>query len=127
MPVLLALTVSHPEPTGVTAVVSYDLTDRSLDEQQLNAMLSRLDNLITTGIPASAKPWPLPLLDAWRQVRLGASPAQAATTLWPFYLRRVRSWLSTGITVPLAARRAHLAKAHVCLGRWIADDNRRRS
>ncbi|MFF4410153.1 hypothetical protein [Streptomyces sp. NPDC001404] len=126
VPVLLALTGSPLAPTD-PAEVSYALADRDLSRSQLDAMLGGLDSFLTAADPAPVQQWPLPLLEAWRWVRSGISPVEAATTLWPSYLQRVRTWLSVGTVTPLDTRRASLAEAHIRLGQWMADDHRRRS
>ncbi|MFJ5035523.1 hypothetical protein ACIQB5_47705 [Streptomyces sp. NPDC088560] len=53
-------------------------------------------------------------------MRGGIPPTQAAASLWPFYIDRVRAWL-TMANEPLTARSAHLGQAHHGLARQITD------
>ncbi|WP_369354587.1 hypothetical protein [Streptomyces sp. cg2] len=61
----------------------------------------------------NAHPWPLPVSDAWHAVRNGTPAHEAACALWPYYVHRVRTWL-TATALP-GERAAELAAAHARL------------
>ncbi|WP_367140627.1 MULTISPECIES: hypothetical protein [Streptomyces] len=122
VPVLLAVTAERPlRAAEHPGRVAYQLTDRPIPDDRLAAMVTALDRLAPHTTELSADPWPAPLFAAWRATRNGIPAAQAATTLWPFYIERVRTWLTTS-HLPITARGARLAEAHQRLVRWITND-----
>jgi glucosylglycerate synthase len=60
-------------------------------------------------------PWSMPAADAWRAVNSGTSPTDAARHLWPYYLARVRDWLTSGEHATTRQRTEVLATAHARL------------
>ncbi|MGW0997314.1 hypothetical protein ACWD5V_29390 [Streptomyces sp. NPDC002523] len=116
VPVLLHATV-HGHCGSPAAV--YQLTDRHLPEARITAMCQALEHLAPPVASALPPEWPRPLLNSWRDVRNGTDPIQAAATLWPSYIHRVRAWLTTG-ALPLDERQRRLQQAHARLTQMIA-------
>ncbi|MFF4647754.1 hypothetical protein [Streptomyces sp. NPDC001389] len=119
VPVLLALTGQGHARQAPAA--TYSLAQRTLTDDRLHHMLTELDRLSPPHPDHQSLTWPRPLFDAWTSVQTGADPVDAAATLWPFYIQRVRSWLATGASARLRVRRARLAIAHAELTRHITD------
>ena len=95
VPVLLALTATQPVPPPVRGPdPGYRPAHRRLPAPRLAQMLAVLNDLAPHEPGYDANPWPLPLVDAWHAVRNGTTPTEAARTLWPHYVHRVRLWLT---------------------------------
>ncbi|MDT0489745.1 hypothetical protein RM717_04400 [Streptomyces griseus] len=118
VPVLLHLTARRtptPAPTP-DSLSAYRTDDRVLAPDRLTGMLTTLENL-TPGRHRydDERPWPLPVVDAWRAVNSGTPPTEAAAGLWPHYLRRVHDWLTCAQHATAQHRAVQLAAAHVGL------------
>ncbi|MFJ2745444.1 hypothetical protein ACIO3O_37945 [Streptomyces sp. NPDC087440] len=108
VPVLLALT-GPPTRTYRPAPVDYRLTERELGHPQRSRMQDVLDALAPPDPRYDAHPWPAPVTEAWHRVTTGqASPHDASAALRPYYIHRVRTWLTT----PPTARAHLLVQAH---------------
>lgn len=94
VPVLLAMTTARPAPASVPGPDPvYRAAPRPVDLGRLGEMVSTLDAFAPYEPRYDAHPWPLPLVDAWHTVRSGIAPTEAARSLWPHYVHRVRTWL----------------------------------
>ncbi|MFE1958373.1 hypothetical protein [Streptomyces sp. NPDC059479] len=126
VPVLLSLTATSPAPREPRAGTPlYRPADRILDPDRRAFMIATLDELAPALPRYEARPWPLPVADAWRAVRNGESPHKAARTLWPYYIHRVRTWLATnGQSEERRAR--DLAEAQTRLIDALTTDSARR-
>ncbi|SEG94863.1 hypothetical protein SAMN05216223_13148 [Actinacidiphila yanglinensis] len=114
VPILLALTTHQPQPRAAEALPAarYRPAERQVTPDRLASMHAVLDKLAPAQAGYDAPPWPLPVADAWQAVRSGTPPDQAARTLWPAYVDRVRTWLTAP---PCGGRAADLAAAHARL------------
>jgi hypothetical protein len=117
VPVLLHLTATWVPPplpqAGGTG--AYRAADRAVEAARLQAMLATLDSLGSHPGPYDVYPWPLPAADAWHAVNSGTPAPAAARQLWPYYLRRVRDWLTGGQHASARQRAQRLAAAHARL------------
>ena len=120
VPVLLQLTATWPGPPAAAArTASYRAGDRLVEAGRLHAMLTTLDSLARPPDGYADRPWPLPAADAWHAVRSGVPAADAARQLWPFYICRVRDWLTTGQHATTGQRAEALAAAHARLHAFL--------
>ncbi|WNI18082.1 hypothetical protein [Actinacidiphila sp. ITFR-21] len=119
VPVLLALTTRQPPPPAGEArpAARYRPAERQVAPERLASMLAALGELAPAEPRYDAAPWPLPVAEAWHAVRSGTTPYQAAQTLWPAYVHRVRTWLTAP---PSGGRAADLAAAHATLATALA-------
>jgi glucosylglycerate synthase len=122
VPVLLAMTTActalPPRPDRDPV---YRAAPRPVDLDRLRTMVTTLDRFAPYQPRYDARPWPLPLAHAWHAVRNGTPPADAARTLWPYYVHRVRTWLTAR---PGAGE---LAAAHVRLSAALPFPTRSRT
>lgn len=114
VPVLLHLTAGGP-PRGAPATAVYRVGGRTVEPQRMEAMLGTLNALAGEAGGYDEHPWPLPVADAWHSVRSGVPAPEAATILWPHYIRRVRAWLTSGQHATATQLADILAGAHVRL------------
>ncbi|RDG33976.1 hypothetical protein [Streptomyces corynorhini] len=120
VPILLALAANAPAPPAPrTRPPRYRPADRHLTPDQQAFMLTALDRLAPRSSRYDARPWPLPLVDAWHAVKTGVLPNDAARTLRPHYVHRVRLWLTATWTT--AERADILTDAHTRLITELAD------
>jgi glucosylglycerate synthase len=97
VPVLLAMTRRTARCRGASALPVYYLAPTALPDHARQRMLDRLQLWrAETDSESPAKAWPDALVQAWRTVRAGESPAAASARLWPAYLERVRDYLTLG-------------------------------
>ncbi|AVH55553.1 MULTISPECIES: hypothetical protein [Streptomyces] len=114
VPVLLALTAGWPHQLAPGASAPpYRPAHRSLDHGRRAAMVAALDAFAPPDPRYDACPWPQAVADAWHSVRNGADPHEAAHGLWPHYVHRVRTWLTSA--TPPDERAAQLAATHTRL------------
>ncbi|RYJ28821.1 hypothetical protein CU044_2582 [Streptomyces sp. L-9-10] len=125
VPVLLALTTHTPASRITPRAPEYRPARRDLEQGRLAFMLGRLDCFAPALPRYDAHPWPLALADAWHTVRNGTLPHDAARTLWPHYIHRVRTWLTSGCRP--AQRAAELADTQSRLITALTTDHPARS
>ncbi|WP_051710311.1 glycosyltransferase [Streptomyces sp. NRRL S-350] len=119
VPVLLAYAPRHaPQPAPGPA--DYRVADRPLTGERLQQMLTALDSLGPTAARYDAHPWPHHVAASWQMVINGATPRTAAAYLWPHYLDRVRTWLTTARAAAPEQRARQLAIAHADLADHLA-------
>lgn len=117
VPVLLYLTgAGSPQPVARSLVPArYRVADRVVEPARRQAMLTTLDSLGPHPGGYDERPWPLPAADAWHAVNSGVSAPDAASQVWPHYIRRVCDWLTSGQHATTGQRADMLAAAHARL------------
>ncbi|MGV9426645.1 hypothetical protein ACWDO7_20455 [Streptomyces sp. NPDC003656] len=116
VPALLHLTAACAPPSAPPEIALYRVAERLIPQDRLSAMLTTLESHLG---PDSSRydgpPWPEPVATAWHAVRSGTPAPEAARRLWPYYLWRVRDWLTSGQHRTFRERGQELAAAHTRL------------
>lgn len=115
VPVLLHLTASRTPPRPTAGEPNYRAADRALPPERLGDMLDALNRLHAKCGDYDKAPWPLAVALAWHAVRSGTPAVDAARSLWPHYLDRVRDWLTWGVAATTGQRADRLASTHAAL------------